>query len=127
MHRRAAIAGIIGVLLAACAGGPPPAPPAPPPLDPTGTFDLTIGAQGMTIAAVMYVQGSAEGGYTGSIDSEMGAASITNIRVAGQTLRFSIPDAGFEAEVVFDGDGFSGGMSGAMGEASIIGKKRPPA
>jgi hypothetical protein len=81
----------------------------------------------MTIAAVMVIRGSAQAGYTGTIDSEMGSAAISDIRVDGQTLRFSIADVGLEAQVTIEGDSLSGGMTGAMGEAGVVGKKRPGA
>lgn len=124
MIRRIAAAAALGLLLAACAGGPPPEPPAPPPLDPVGTYDIGVAAEGMEIAGIMTIQGNATDGYTGSIDTEMGGAAITNIAVDGQTLTFSIPDAGAEVQVLFAGDEFSGSLSGAMGDANIWGRKR---
>ena len=124
MIRRLTIAASLGFLLTACAGGPPPEPPAPPPLDPTGTFDISVSAQGMEILGVMIISGSAEEGYTGSVDTDMGGASMYQILVEGQTMTFTIPDAGIDGEVVFDEDGFSGGMVGDMGDAAIIGTRR---
>lgn len=120
-----ASAAALGLLLGACAGGPPPEPPAPPPLDPVGTYDIGVAAEGMEVAGVMVIQGNATDGYTGSIDTEMGGAAITDIAVEGQTLTFSIPDAGAAVQVLFNGDEFSGSLSGAMGDATIWGKKRP--
>ena len=61
----------------------------------------------MEIAGVLVIQGNATDGYTGSIDTEMGGASITNIMVDGQTLTFSIPDAGADVQVSFAGDEFN--------------------
>ena len=124
MIRRLTTAAALGLLLAACAGGPPPEPPAPPPLDPAGTYDLFVFAQGMEIAAVMVIRGSDEEGYTGNIDADMGSASVSNIVVEGQTLTFSIPDAGADVEVVFEGAEFTGSMVGGMGNADISGTKR---
>lgn len=124
MIKRLTIATALGFLLSACAGGPPPEPPAPPPLDPTGTYDISVAAEGMEIAGVMIIEGSAEAGYTGSVDTEMGGASIANIVVDGQTMTFYIPDADADATVTFDGDSFSGGMTGAMGDAGFYGTKR---
>ncbi len=124
MIRRLTLTASLGFLLTACAGGPPPEPPAPPPLDPTGTFDISVSAQGMEIMGVMIISGSAEDGYTGSVDTDMGGASMYNISVEGQTMTFTIPDAGIDGEVVFDEDGFSGGMIGDMGDAAIIGTRR---
>lgn len=124
MFKRLATATALGLLLTGCAGGPPPEPPAPPPLDPTGTYDIAVSAQGMEIVGVMIISGSAEEGYTGSVDTDMGGASMYNIMVEGQTMTFTIPDAGIDGEVVFDEDGFSGGMVGDMGDAAIIGTRR---
>jgi hypothetical protein len=128
MRRRLVLTATIGVLVTACAAGSPPAPAAPPgpppPLDPTGTYDITVSAQGMEIGGVLIVRGSAEAGYTGSVDTEMGGAALTAIAVEGQTMTFSIPEAGMSAEVTFDGDEFMGWLAGGMGDADIIGVKR---
>ena len=124
MLKRVTTTAFLAFLLSACAGGPPPEPPAPPPLDPVGTYDIFVAAQGMEIAGVLFIRGSAEEGYTGSIDTDMGGAGISNIAVEGQTLTFSIPEVGADVEVVFEGDEFSGGMIGDMGEAEIFGSKR---
>ena len=122
MVHRVVAAVASAALLTSC--GPPPEPPTPPPLDPVGTFDVMIDAQGTSVSGVMVIRGSADEGYTGNIDTDMGGASLTNIVVAQQTLTFSIPDAGADVELVFEGDGFSGGMTGAMGEAIWAGKRR---
>jgi hypothetical protein len=124
MFKKLTLATVGLFLLTACAGGPPPEPPAPPPLDPTGTFDITVDAEGMTVSGVMIIRGSLEEGYTGSIDTEMGGAGMTDLVIEGQTLTFSIPEAGADALVTFEGDGFIGGMNGMMGEAGIVGVKR---
>lgn len=127
MKKRAFLAAALGLALSACASGPPPAPPAPPtppPLDPTGTYDILVSAQGMEIGGTMTIRGSAEAGYTGDVDTEMGGAGMTSIVVDGQTMTFSIPEGGMSGEVVFDGDEFTGTMSGGMGDASITGVKR---
>lgn len=123
MFKRLASASALALVLAACAGGPPPEPPAPPPLDPTGTWDMIVEADGMTIGGVMVIEGSAEAGYTGSIDTDMGGAGISDITVDGQLLTFSIPDAGASVTLEFEGDEFSGSMSGVMGEATIYGQR----
>jgi hypothetical protein len=124
------LAATLGCLLSACAGNPtaePPAPaaaPVPAALDPTGTYDILVTAQGMEIGGVLTIRGSADAGYTGNIDTEMGGAAITDITVDGQTMTFSVPDAGAIVEVIFEGDEFEGQMSGGMGEATIQGVKR---
>jgi hypothetical protein len=124
MIKRLTTAAATLILLSACAGGPPPEPPAPPPLDPTGTYDITVDAEGMTISGVMVIRGSAEEGYTGSMDTDMGGAGVSDIVVEGQTVTFYIPEAEADVQVIFEGDGFTGGMSGMMGDAGIVGKRR---
>ena len=129
MIKRLPTAAILGLLLSACAGGPPPEPPAPPPLDPTGTYDISISVPeaGFELPGVMVIQGSAEEGYTGSIDMGGGGNDLTNIVVDGQTMTFLWvgPDAQeVLVQVAFEGDVFSGGMGEAMAEAVIYGTKR---
>ena len=124
MLKRLTIATVFGFLLTACAGGPPPEPPGPPPLDLVGTYDFVFAAEGMEMGGSMVIGGSAEEGYTGSIESEMGSASMTDITVDGQTVTFFVPEADGEISIVFDGDSFSGGMTGAMGSADFYGTKR---
>ena len=124
MLKRLPVALVLGLMLSACSAGPPPAPPAPPPFDPVGTYDFTIAAEGMEIGGTMIISGSAEEGYTGSVDTDMGGAGITNIVVEGQTLTFSIPEADADVQIVFDGDSFSGGMAGSMGGGDFFGTKR---
>jgi hypothetical protein len=124
MLKRLATVAALGFLLSACAGGPPPEPPAPPPLDPTGSYDITVAFEGGELLGVMTIRGSADAGYTGTVDTDMGGAALSNIVVNGQTLSFSVPEAGVTAEVVFEGDSFAGSMQGEMGFADIFGKKR---
>ena len=127
MRRRLVLSAALGFLLTACAGGPPAAPAAPaapPPLDPTGTYDITVSAQGMEIGGVLIIEGSAETGYTGRVDTDMGGGAISNVTVDGQTMTFSIADAGADVEVIFDGDELSGFLAAAMGDADIYGVKR---
>jgi hypothetical protein len=54
----------------------------------------------------------------------MGGASITDIAVADQVLTFYIPDVEGTVELTFEGNDFSGSMSGAMGDADFFGTKR---
>ena len=79
---------------------------------------------GMEIGGVMTISGNAEEGYSGSMDTDMGGASMTNLAVDGQTLTFYIPDADVDVSVTFDGDAFSGTLAGAMGSGSFTGTKR---
>ncbi len=111
-------------MMFAC-GGAPAEPPAPPPLDPTGTFDLTIVGDGMNIGGSLVIRSAADG-YTGSIDTDMGGAGISDIAVAGQEVSFTIPEAGVSFQLLFDAEGFTGTFDGAMGAGSIVGVKKEP-
>jgi hypothetical protein len=130
MKRRILISAAMALFLNACASAPPsePAAPAPPPppaaFDPTGTYDFTVSAQGMEIGGVMTIQGSADAGYTGTVNTEMGGGSMTNVDVDGQTMTFSLSEVGMDAELEFEGDEFSGFLTGGMGDADIYGVKR---
>ncbi|NNM06970.1 MAG: hypothetical protein HKO65_17880 [Gemmatimonadetes bacterium] len=124
MFRRLTIAAALGLLVSACAGGAPAEPPAPPPFDPTGTYDITVAAEGMEIGGVMTISGNAEEGFTGSVDTEMGGAVLSNMVLDGQTMTFFIPEADADVSIVFEGDSFTGGMMGAMGGADFFGTKR---
>jgi hypothetical protein len=124
MFKRLTTTAVLTLLLAACAAGPPPEPPPPPPLDPTGTFNVEIDAEGTFVSGVMVIRGTAGEGYTGSIDTDMGGASLADIVVDGQTVSFSIPEVGADVELLFDDEGFTGVMGGEMGGASWIGTRR---
>ncbi len=128
MTKRPFLAITLGLLLSACAGSPTPEAPAPAPepevFDPAGTYDILVAAQGMEIVGVLTITGSADAGYTGDIDTEMGGAPITDIVVEGQTVTFRIPEAGATVELLFEGDEFTGQMTGNMGDATIEGVKR---
>jgi len=124
MLSRVGISSIFSLLLVACASGPPPEPPPPPPLDPTGTFDFTAEVDGMAVNGVLTIRGSAEEGYRGSLDSDMGPASVSRIVIDGQTMSFYIPDADVGVEVEFTGSEFNGSISGAMGMGGFYGTKR---
>lgn len=124
MKRLAAVIPLI-VFLAACSGGPPPEPPAPPPLDPVGTYDCMAAVEGMEVALTLTITGE-EGAYSGSVNSEMGPASVANIVVQGNEMTFTVdsPDMLVFFAVVFEGDSFTGefDVDGMMGY--ISGKKR---
>jgi hypothetical protein len=124
MIKRRTTAVALALLLSACASGPPPEPPPPPPLDPTGVFDFTAEVDGMAVNGVLTIRGSAEEGYRGSLDSDMGPASVSRIAIDGQTMTFYIPDADVGVEVVFAGTEFNGSISGAMGAGNFYGTKR---
>lgn len=124
MLKRIPIALFLGFLLSACAGGPPPEPPAPPPLDPVGTYDFVVGMEGMEIGGTMTITGSAEDGYSGSLDTEMGGASMADIAISDQTVTFYIPDVDADVSITFEGDEFTGSMVGSMGSGYFNGTKR---
>ena len=124
MFKRLFTTAALGLLLSACAAGPPPEPPAPPPFDPTGTYDFTIAAEGMEFGGVMVIAGNAEEGFTGNVDTEMGGSALAEITLDGQTMTFFIPEADADVTITFEGDNFTGGMSGAMGGADFYGTKR---
>ena len=54
----------------------------------------------------------------------MGGGPMDNIVVDGQTLTFSLTEFGMGGELEFEGDEFSGFISGSMGDADIYGVKR---
>lgn len=124
MIRRAAWLPLLALTLTACAGGAPAAAPEPVPFNPTGVYDVTVEAQGQSINGVLSIEGDAETGYSGSVDTEMGGASLSGVTVNGQEVSFSVPDAGMQGRVVFEGTTFTGGLTGAMGDALIFGTKR---
>lgn len=111
----------LALIVASCT---PPEPPAPPPLDPTGTFTVSIDAQGTPVGGVLTIRGTA-GAYTGSIDTDMGGAALADILVEGNQVTFSVPDAGVYFSVLFEGGGFTGSFDGAMGTGTIRGTRRP--
>jgi hypothetical protein len=78
----------------------------------------------MEIGGVMTIQGSAEAGYAGTVDTEMGGGAMKNIVLEGQTLTFSLSEFDVYAELDFEGDEFVGFLSGSMGDADIFGVKR---
>ena len=130
MKRRVLMMAVVTVFLDACASAPvqSPAAPAPPPepeaFSPAGTYDFTASAQGMEIGGVMVIQGSVETGFTGTIETEMGGGPMDNIVLEGQTMKFSLSQFGMDGELEFEGDEFTGFMSGGMGDADIYGVKR---
>jgi hypothetical protein len=63
--------------------------------------------------------------YSGYIDTDMGGAGVSEIVVEGQTMTFTVPEAGIAFEVTFEGDEFSGSFDGAMGYGTITGVRRP--
>lgn len=118
--RRATTFLAAGTILAACGPGQPPAPP---PLDPTGTYSISIDAEGMQIGGSLVIRGTAEA-YTGSIDTDMGGAALADIVVDGNHVSFAVPEAGVFFQLTFEGEGFNGTFDGAMGTGYITGRRR---
>ena len=76
------------------------------------------------IIGVLSIHGSEADGYTGHLDTDRGSARVTEISVSGHWLTFLIPDVDARIELHFTGDEFSGGITRAMGTASITGTRR---
>jgi len=113
------------LLVAACSAGPPPEPPAPPPLDPVGVYDCLLYIEGTEIGATLTIEGEA-GAYTGSVNSDMGPAPVSDITVEGDEMTFVVDTGDMVVffAVLFEGDAISGDFdAGGMG-GSISGKKR---
>ena len=127
MFRRLTVAVLFPLLMSACAGvGAAPATPAAPvALDPTGTWDVSIDAGGMSIGGTMFIEGSATDGYSGRIDTDMGGAILPEIVVDGQTATFYVAEANATVTLEFDGDEFTGEMDGDMGAGTLSGTRRP--
>jgi len=83
---------------------------------------ITVGEQ--SIEAVLTISGSAEAGYTGHMDADIGNAAISNITVEGQTLTFGIPDVQGLVTLVVEGVDFSGSVVGRLEEGMISGTRR---
>lgn len=124
MRQRLPWVALSAMLFAACSSGPPPAPPAPPPFDPVGVYDVTVEVQGQSLSGVMVIEGSADAGYTGNINTDMGGASLSDIVVDGDDVSFAIPEVGAQVQLSFDGPEFTGAVGGAMGDAVIYGTRR---
>ena len=59
MLKRRTVTPAIALLIGAC--GPPPPPPPPPLLDPTGSYDFTVVAEGITVNGLLTISGSSKG------------------------------------------------------------------
>ncbi len=119
---RLATALALGLTLGACGGASAPEPP--PPFDPTGSYAVTIEAQGMTIGGTLTLGGTLDA-LTGSIDTDMGGAVLADIVLTDTEMTFNVPDVGVSFRLVFDGDDLAGDFDGAMGAGTIYGTKGP--
>ncbi|MBT4189242.1 MAG: hypothetical protein HOE14_18775 [Gemmatimonadales bacterium] len=124
MFKRAPTAAFMLPVLTACGASTPPAPPPPPPFSPACTFDIMLEMQGMSMGGILVISGSAEAGWGGSIEVEMGGTGLGDVVVSGNTVTFSLAEIGGTAELEFEGDEFMGIMSSSMGDASLQGTKR---
>ena len=113
---------VMTLILGAC-GGPPPEPPPPPPLNPVGTYNVSIDAQGQMVGGTLTIRETGDR-LSGYIDTDMGGAAVSGVVVEGQTMTFSVPEAGISFEVTFEGDEFSGSFDGDMGYGTISGVRR---
>jgi len=115
----------LALLLAACSAGPPPEPPAPPPLDPVGVYDCLLYVEGTDIGATLTIEGEA-GAYTGTVDSDMGLAPVSDITVAGDEMTFLVDTGDMVVffAVIFEGDTFAGDFDAGGIGGVISGKKR---
>ena len=125
MNRLAAVLPLTLVLMA-CSGGPPPEPPAPPPLDPVGIYDCTVTAEGMEIGVTLTITGEAGGGYSGSINSDMGYAAVSDITVDGNRVSFVAdnPEMVVFFNVQIEGDTLTGELDAGGFPGYITGRKR---
>jgi len=116
----------MALFLSACSGGMGGAPtPEPASPDPTGVYDCWLQVEGMEFGAVLTVQGE-PGSYTGSVDSEMGPAPVSDVVVEGDVMTFVVdmPDAAVFFNVTLNDTGFSGQFDAGGMIGSISGEKR---
>ena len=116
----------LALFVVACAGvASGGAAPEPPPFSPAGVYDCLLFIEGMEMGATLTIEGAA-GAYTGTVDTEMGLESISDVSLEGQGMTFVVdtPDMVVFFAVVFDGDTVSGDFdAGGMG-GSLSGTKR---
>lgn len=110
----------------------PPAPataPATANVDPVGSYNVNLTAQGNNMAVLAKIEKKADGGFTGSVSSDaFPPLPITSVKVAGSkiTLTLTAPD-GSEATIYMElkGDEISGEWSMPNDGSKIWGKKLP--
>ncbi|HIF56632.1 MAG TPA: hypothetical protein EYQ39_05215 [Gemmatimonadetes bacterium] len=99
-------------------------------VDPVGVYGITINAdfdgQVMQLFGTLTIEDS-DNGLTGSVDTDMGITSLSNIVVEGSEMKFNVDAEGMLVafEVEFEDDGFSGDFDLAgLGGGTISGTKR---
>ena len=106
-----------------------PAPAAAPAgaFDPTGRWNLVFDIGGQGLEVVLELVKTPDGGYGGSMSSQMGNTPITKATLAGTKLdaEFTAPDGGGGVMTLnFDGTKVSGTWS-ASGMSSTLSGTRP--
>ena len=92
----------------------------PPAVDITGTWDVEISAQGMSIGFEMVV--TQEGAdLSGTLSSEMGDAQITKGAVSGSSVTFTVEGIGGGESVTFSGSVQGDRMRGSGSGGEMIG------
>lgn len=112
-------------MVAACASGPPEPPP-PPPFTPAGVFDVSFAAMGQQMSGTLTIE-EIDGGYSGSLETDLGTLSLTDFTVDGTAVTFSGTFSGFALAfaLAYEGEGFDGDISiGEMGSGAITGVRR---
>ncbi len=114
------------LLISACASGAPAPEIAPPPpdVDPVGVYDFTVDLDGMVVAARVEIVHDGARGWTGTVESDAGPATVTGVRVEGRRIYFHIPEADADVRLCMHGPEFHGSLTGSMGRAEIKGEKR---
>ena len=116
----------IALVASACASASagPSSEPADHHVDPAGTYDLVVDMNGMLISATLEITGNVREGWSGTIESDAGPASVARVRVDGHQLVFHVPEAQARVELHVNGKTVEGEMTGGMGAAKITGEKR---
>lgn len=99
-------------------------------VDPVGVYGITINAeldgQVMQLFGTLTIENT-DNGLTGSVTTDMGPASLSNITVEGAVMKFNVDAEGMLVafQVAFEDDGFSGEFDlNGFGGGTISGTKR---
>ncbi|HSJ06188.1 MAG TPA: hypothetical protein VK936_05760 [Longimicrobiales bacterium] len=133
MHRTATLC--LAALALACAAPVHEAPvqQAPAPraaFDPAGIYDFTTDVQGTQVGGTLTLSRTAEGGFTGTIWSDMtGDLPLQHVDVEGRRarLRAATPEGELVMDVEFEEDRMAGNWELATGlTGAVAGRKRSP-